>query len=266
MKIALFFVVFCSQIFALSGLDLARNIVGDAKSSQLNLLFAHQNHTDGNGNLDLDKISRILKTNSLLNLTLPSSRTLTLNFKAKGDAVLFFKIINEALSDAGYVYFTPTDLNLMQDSIDYTIQVESQYILDPGTFYRLLKSSSVYITNVKALSKYDYAYELDFGDARLKTNTNLPLNTPTKLEKPFKDYVLNLKGASTLLVEANAADNWFAKILFLDKNLGLIKAIKSTEKSNSLSQTIPSGAIYAIISDMYNLDNIRRGLTITLKK
>lgn len=266
MKFILCFILLCSQIFALSSLELARNIVGDARGSQLELLFNHQSYTDNNGNLDIDRISRVLKTNSLLNLTLSSPRVLTLNFKAKSDAVLFFKIINESLNDAGYMYFIPTDLNLAQNYIDYTIQVESQYILDPGTIYRLLKSSSVYIKNIKALSKYDYEYELDFDNAKLKTNVNVSLNNPTKLEKPFKDYVLNLKGASTLVVEANAADSWFAKVLFLDKNLGLIKAVRNTEKNNALSQAVPNGAVYAIISDMYNLDNIRRGLKITLKR
>ena len=146
-KILLIFLL-SSQLFALSSLELAKNIVNNSsKKTQLELLFSGQSYTDSNGNLDIDKISRILKTNSLLNLALKNSQSLRLNFKAKADAVLFFKIINDALNDAGYVYFIPTDLLLKDGEIDYTIQVESQYILDPGTFYTLLKSWGVMIMN-----------------------------------------------------------------------------------------------------------------------
>ncbi|MCH5336814.1 MAG: hypothetical protein J1D99_05285, partial [Campylobacter sp.] len=142
----------------------------------------------------------------------------------------------------------------------------SQYILDPGTFYSLLKASSVYIEDIKRVGNYDYEYKLNFDKTRLRTNVDVDLNVPKSLEKPFKDYVLSLKNASSLIIEANAADNWFPKVLFLDKNLNLIKGIKSETKNNQFSQTIPSGAIYAIISDVYSLDNIKRGLKITLKR
>lgn len=263
-----FLIVFLvSEVFALSSLDLARNIIGDSgKKAQLELLFSRQNYTDSSGNLDIDKITRVLKTNSLLNLTLGSPQSLRLNFKAKADSVLFFKIINDALNDAGYVYFIPTDLLLEESQIDYTIQVESQYILDPGTFYLLLKANSVYIEDVKRVGNYDYEYSLNFDRARLRTNVDVDLNVPMSLEKPLKDYILSLKNAFSLVIEANSADSWFPKILFLDENLNLIKGIKSELKNNRLSEPIPNGAIYAIISDMYSLDNIRRGLRITLKR
>ncbi len=266
-KKLLFIVLLVSELFALSSLDLAKNIVRDSsKKTQLELLFSGQNYVDSNGNLDLDKISRVLKTNSLLNLTLKSSRSLSLNFKAKADAVLFFKIINDALNDAGYVYFIPTDLLLKDGELDYTIEVESQYILDPGTFYTLLKTSSVYITDLKKIGEYGYEYSLDFTHAKLKTNVNADLNVPKSLEKPLKDYVLSLKNASSLVIEANEADNWFPKVLFLDRNLNLIKGVKSEVKNNEFSQAVPNGAVYAIISDLYSLDNIKRGLKITLKR
>ncbi len=76
----------------------------------------------------------------------------------------------------------------------------------------------------------------------------------------------DLKNATNLIIDANDLDNWFPKIFFLDKNLNLIKAVKSENKNNHFSELIPNGAIYAIVSDMYSLDNIRRGLKITLKK
>lgn len=52
---------------------------------------------------------------------------------------MFLKFLSDVLTDAGYIYFIPTDLILREGNIDYTIQVESQYVLDPGTLYNLLK-------------------------------------------------------------------------------------------------------------------------------
>ncbi|HHY1437362.1 TPA: hypothetical protein ACV1MF_001317 [Campylobacter jejuni] len=253
--------------FAISSLDLAKNLVNNpSKNSQLELLFSNNSYIDNNGNCDIAKISQILKTNSLIALTLSNPQSLRLNFKAKADEVMFFKILSDVLTDAGYIYFIPTDLILREGNIDYTIQVESQYVLDPGTLYNLLKENSVYIDNIKRIGAYDYEYDLNFSNAVLKTNTNVNLNTPKSLEKPLKDYVLNLKNATNLIIDANDLDNWFPKIFFLDKNLNLIKAVKSENKNNHFSELIPNGAIYAIVSDMYSLDNIRRGLKITLKK
>lgn len=255
-----------SQIFAISSLELAKNLLNDeSKNSKLSLLFSDSSYKDSNGNLDLSQISRLLKTNSLLNLTLTSPQSLEMNFKAKADAILFFKILNDVLNDAGYVYFIPTNLILREGSIDYTIQVESQYILDPGTLYTLLKKSSVYIDNVKRTGTYAYEYDLNFDNAKLLSNVDITLNSPTSPEKPLKDYILTLKGAKSIFIKSNTADNWFPKLLFLDKNLNLIKAIESKKQSNEFSQNIPNAALYVIIGDMYSLDNIKRGLSITLK-
>lgn len=266
-KIILSLVVFISNVFATSSLDFATSIVGDSsKQSQLELLFTNQAYKDDNGNLDIDKISRVLKTNSLLNLNLANPVNLKLTFKAKADAILFFKIINDALNDAGFVYFIPTDFILRDKNINYSISLESQYLLDPGVFYKLLKANSVYIEDIKRIGTYDYEYDLNFDNAVLKTNVNIALNSPKNLEKPLKDYVFSLKDATNLIIDSSNADNWFPKVLFLDKNLNLIKSVKAQNQSKHLSELVPSGAIYVIVSDMYSLDNIRRGLTITLKK
>ena len=253
--------------FAISSLELAKNLVNNSsKNSQLELLFSNNSYIDNNGNCDIAKISQILKTNSLIALTLSNPQSLRLNFKAKADEVMFFKILSDVLTDAGYIYFIPTDLILREGNIDYTIQVESQYILDPGALYALLKDNSVYIDNIKRIGTYDYEYDLNFENAQLNTNIDLKLNSTQALERPLKDYVFTLQGASNLMIDAHDADFWFPKVLFLDKNLNLIKAVKSQAQNNHFSELIPSGAVYAIVSDMYSLDNIRRGLKITLKK
>ncbi|EHT8208239.1 hypothetical protein KXM65_001013, partial [Campylobacter jejuni] len=94
--------------FAISSLELAKNLVNNpSKNSQLELLFSNNSYIDNNGNCDIAKISQILKTNSLIALTLSNPQSLRLNFKAKADEVMFFKILSDVLTDAGYIYFIP---------------------------------------------------------------------------------------------------------------------------------------------------------------
>ncbi|TKX30801.1 hypothetical protein [Campylobacter estrildidarum] len=266
-RILFIFIFFFESVFAISSLELAQNLVSNpAKNSQLKLLFSNSSYLDKNGNLNIAQISRVLKTNSLITLNLSTPQTLKLNFRSKSDAVIFFKILSDALMDAGYVYFIPTELILHNENIDYTVEVESQYVLDPGTLYNLLKENSVYIKNVKRVGVYDYQYDLDFDNAKLNTNVNISLNSLAVLERPLKDYIFKTKDASKLVIDASDADFWFPKVLFLDKNLNLIKSVKSNEKNNHFSEFIPSGTCYVVVSDMYSLDNIRRGLRVFLKK
>lgn len=59
-----------------------------------------------------------------------------------------------------------------------------------------LKDNSVYIDNIKRIGTYDYEYDLNFENAQLNTNIDLKLNSTQALERPLKDYVFTLQGAS----------------------------------------------------------------------
>lgn len=259
--------LFCAaQIHALSSLELAQNLTGNENEAKLRLLFADKDYTDEFGRAKWDEITRILKMNALLNTTLPSSREISLIFRAKSDATLFIKIINEALNQAGFVYFTPINFNAKNAEKLYKISVQTRYILDPASFYSILRQNAVLIKNIKRLNDYDYEYELDFTHAQLKPNTQVGINHAVRLNRPLRDYIIRLHGATSINARASSLDNWFPKVLFLDKNLNLLKATLSQKKQNRYSSDVPSGAFYVIISDNYSLDNIRRGLEIQLNK
>lgn len=265
LKFAFILAFFALQSFAASSLELARNLIADSNSeAKLKLLFEGKSYVDENGNARWDEIARILKMNSLLSLTLPRSQSLQLSFKAKSNEVVFLKIVNDALNQAGFVLFTPIKLNLQDEMKTYTIRVESRYILDPASFYALLKQNSVLIKNIRKVNAYDYEYELDFSNARLKPNVEKSFNNNIKLQRPLRDYIVNIQGASNLNIRASSMDSWFPKVLFLDKDLNLLKSSISTSKRNRFSSSVPSNAVYVIIGDSYSLDNIRRGLEIQL--
>lgn len=266
-KFALFLCLFVNEIFAASTLELARNLVANPNfEPKLKLLFDGKNYVDNNGNAKWDEITRILKMNSLISFTLPNSKTLELTFEAKSEALLFIKIINEALNQVGFVYFTPVELALKGGTKSYTIRVESRYMLDTASFYNILKQNFVVIKNIQRVSAYNFKYELDFSSAKLKPNASLVMGESVNLQRPLRDYFVNIQGASSIDIKANVADNWFPKILFLDKNLNLIKSTMDSNRRKEFSSSIPNNAVYAIIGDNYNIDNIRRGLEIKLSR
>ena len=266
-KILALCMLFFIKSFALSSLDLARNMLANpALEADLKLLFEGKDYKNHLGYPRWDLISSVLKTNSLINFTLKNPTSLKLRFSSKAEAILFVKIINDALNESGFVHFIPTKFLKQENMNVYELKVESRYLLDPGLFSKILSKNLVYITNVKKISAYSYEYELDFSNANFNPQILIPLNTIKELKRPHKDYLISLQNAKSIAVQANPSDNWFPKLLFLDENLNLLESIKSTEKNNVLVRSLPSKAAYLIIGDNFNLDNIRRGLKIELRR
>lgn len=266
-RILSFCLILFANCFAISSLDLARNIVANPSlDSDLKLLFEGKNYTDHLGYPKWDTISSILKTNSLVNFTLKSPTALNLSFSSQADSVLFIKILNDSLSEAGFVHFMPVKFAKDEALSIYTVRVESRYLLDPGLFSKILSKNLVYIKNIRKISYNSYEYELDFSNAHFNPSILIPINSVKELRRPHRDYLISLQGANIIKIEASPSDNWFPKLLFLDENLDLLESIKSPDKKNSLSRSIPSKAEYVIIGDNFNLDNIRRGLKIELRR
>lgn len=256
-----------SNLNANSALEAAKNLLANsAYNAKLELLLEGKSLENERGYTDYAALSSLLKSNSLLDSSSAESRDLSLSFKSEASAVLFIKAVNEALNAAGFVHFTPQRLDLSKDEKIYTIDAKSRYNLDIGSFYNILKRNSIFIKNIQKTGANSYEYELDFGAAKLKSNVNVPLNQSVSLKRPLRDYFFSTKNASSVKIQADAADNWFAKILFLDKDLKLIKAIISKEKNNSFSSEIPANTEYLVIGDSFNLDNIRRGLSVFLAR
>ncbi len=267
LKSALFSLLLLSGLKANDTLVAAKNLISnEAFNHKLELLLEGKSLENERGYIDYSALSSLLKSNSLLDSSSADSRDLSLSFKSDAGAVLFIKAVNEALNATGFVHFTPQRLDLTKEEKIYTIDVQSRYNLDIGSFYNILKRNSIFIKNIQKTGANSYEYELDFGDALLKSNVNVPLNQNVDLKRPLRDYFFTTKNASSVKILANAADSWFAKILFLDKDLKLIQAITSKEKNNSFSSEIPSNAEYMVVGDSFNLDNIRRGLSVFLAR
>lgn len=249
----------------LSTKELVNHLVNDSSASKkINLLFANLDLEDENNNPNIAQIIDILRSNSLIKLNYESPKTLKLSFKAHADATIFFRLLNETLAKLGYVYFIPTQLIITDKNISYQIQITSQYILDPAIFYDYLKKNDIYITDIRRLGEFDYEYTLDFSKAVFHPNTTLVLGEYKQLGKPLQDYVFSLQGAKYIKIKASVLDTWFPKILFLDKNLNLVLAINEKVRKKAYEVRVPKEVEFVVLSDSFDLDNIKRGLEVKL--
>lgn len=269
-KIAQIFILslcFISFAFGNSTLEAAKNLLGnEVPESKLRLLLEDKNFEDGRGFVDYARLVQVLKTNSLLNIASANSRDLEFSFIADVSGVLLVRVLNEALKDAGFVHFTPKILDLKSPLKKYTIEVRSRYFFDIGSFYSLLKHNFVFIKNITKTASNSYEFSLDFDSAFIDSNVRVPLEQDVALSRPLRDYFFSVASARTIKISANSADAWFAKVIFLDKDLKLIEAVYSKEKNSEFKASIPNGSHYVLVGDTFNLDNIRRGLQIRLSR
>lgn len=261
---AVFLTLFASQSVAITSFEFAKNLTGGKDDGKLELLFAQNEYIDENGEQNLAEITRILKQNSLLHLTLSRSADIIISFKGATNGHLLLKIINESLNQAGLVHFMPISFEAQNEQKFYAISVQSRYILDPASFYGILKQNSVFIKNVRKISEFHYEYELDFSKARLKPTHSVPFEHQTTLTRPLRDYLFYVNGASKIELATQSSGAWYPKILFLDKNLKLIKDSQSAKKARRVRISVPSNAYYAVVGDRFSLDNLRRGLSVYL--
>ena len=60
------------------------------------------------------------------------------------------------------------------------------------------------------------------------------------------------------------ADRWHPSLIFYDDKLHIIKDYKKDSEINRLKIKIPTDAKYVKVTDLYTLDNIKRGISIYL--
>jgi hypothetical protein len=91
----------------------------------------------------------------------------------------------------------------------------------------------------------------------------------TTIKLPFlislKDYFIMVENAKSIRVISRHLNNWFPYMTFFDKELNVLNVIEMTEIKKSLKVDVPLGTKYIKITDKYNLNNIKRGLSIIVR-
>lgn len=256
-KKALLAFSFCALLFGAELQSDLENLI-PAHKEQISLLLENErSYIDERGNVNYASLCSKLKALGILDLG--SGANMQLGFLGSNDnAILMIKAVGLALENLGYKYFL--SLGFENNPARWSVVLSSRSALGPGELYTELAKQNIYIKKILKNEQGGFVYALDLSKTRIKTDSLL--ETPIR---PKTAYFVSLSNASLLNVTSQDNDNWQPFIQIFDKNLKLIKVEKTASQQESLRLSLPENAAYALIDDLFSLENIKHGLVIELR-
>jgi len=246
------------------------NILGQnsylSKKKFLKILFKDQQKFYTGDQVDIHKVLYTLKENNLLHLDYKKNRDLHLSFATEqNNPLIFIKMIQNSLNTLGYN--TPEIKKVMRDSSGflYKVILKTSSAVDPVLLANELKKQGCYITQMKRYSKVNWRYNIRISDIDI-VPTQTEFNTKVVLKKPLNPYWIGVERARIITVNSSRANSWHPYIVFYDRDLKILDTISKEIKSYNEKLSIPRNAKYVKISDIYTLENIKRGLSIYISK
>ncbi len=245
------------------------NIIGDKDFQRhkalIELLFKQEAFFVANEKIKYFNMFDTLQKNGLLNLNFNRPTQVAIEFKIDGDNKKGYKILNDLLQTLGYRYFFTKKLEKNEEGLYWIISLKVEYMLDPVMFLRELKYSGCNVLDITKKADNRWYYEIDFTNARILKAARVQKNEKVRFQKPLKPLFLDIEGAKILQILSRNLNRWFPDIVFFDKDLNVIKEIKMDRVYKGLKTKVPEGTRYVKITDIYNLTNIKRGLTLIVR-
>lgn len=222
-----------------------------------------ENYYINSEKVDTIGIIQKLKKNGLIDLFFNSPKNLKVTFSTIGDSLFFIKTVGDSLSSMGYRHFLTKELIKNGQEVQWSILLNTEYIIDPIFFSNELKKRGCFVSDISKISETYWRYDIDTQNIKLLAQ-RIELDSTTKLKKPIKPYWINVENALRLKLKSHRIDHWFPYIVFYDKNMNIVSYYEDKNMQKSLKLSIPQEAKYVKIDDIYTLDNIKRGLSIYL--
>lgn len=237
--------------------DLQRNLI--------RVIFKpEENFLKHNGEVDDIKVLKELKQTGLLQLFYKEPRYLSITFEADKNPLIFMRVINESLNAMGYNYFLTNRVSKKQDHFVWQIDLKTEHVIDPTDFSERLRERGCFIKRIEKPAQEAWSYVINTDDIRVGARQIEP-NTTVELFRPMKPYWVEVDGAQSISLRSSLADRWHPSVVFFDEALHVIKDYRNENVRNTLKIKVPQDARYVKISDIYTLDNIKRGLSIYLR-
>jgi hypothetical protein len=233
----------------------------------INVLFKDTNKFYSGGELNVVAVLEELKNNGLLKLHFANPKDFVLEFETTHIALGNLYIINNILNAMGYhYYFTKgiekdSQLNMMK--LDVVLNTE--YIVDPILLSLELQKRNIRVKDIIQHSPDKWTYKIDMKNASVNDIIKISTNEKVSLQKPLKPYMIQISEAKEINITSNRLDTWFPYIVFYDENFSPIYTVSQKTIYSGLKSAIPNGTKYIQIGDLYNLVNIKRGLTLVIK-
>ena len=232
----------------------------------IRILFKNESrfvHEDGS--VDDIKVLEQLKKSGLLKLFYKNPQTLNLSLFTKGHSLIFMKVINETLSSMGYNYFLTKQVKRDNNGFVWDIVLSTEHIVNPIIFAKKLTSQGCSLDSIDKMHENEWKYTINTDNIEIEAR-KIEANTTAKLKKPIKPYWIVVENMSSISFRSKLADRWHPNIVFFDANLQIIRDYRKDTVANTLKLKIPINAKYVKVADMYTLDNIKRGMSVYLRR
>ena len=254
---ALFASLLCAIV--LNGADLKADLEAliQNRPEQIEIILKNSNtFMDARANVNYSALLAHLRSLGLLEVQ--NSENLTLGFSCEQeDAILMINSVSKVLKNMGYKYFSTSWFE--NSPAIWRISLSSRANLDVGILYNEFLKHGIFIKKLQRDGN-SFIYELDLNNASVKSDELL-----VEPIRPKSAYFLNVSGKKMINISANIDDTWQPFVRIFDKKLRLIKTQEIKIKTENLRLELPNGAAYALIDDLYSLENIKHGLSINLE-
>jgi len=267
--VTLFTILLTSFLSASILKNKVENIIGtnDYKvhNSLIDLLFKDESKYIINNKIKYYKLFKTLQENGLLNLRLNKPSDIEIEFKSVNNNFKSYKILNDTMQILGYRYFFTKSMSVTEENLKWNILFKAEYMLDPVVLLNELRANGCKTLQVINHGSNKWSYTIDFKDAELTNAIKIDKNEKVRFQKPLRAYMLKIDDAKSLQVISRNLNNWFPHIVFFDKDLKVLSVIKKNRIFKGLKVKVPNNTKYVKITDMYNLINIKRGLSIIVR-
>lgn len=219
-----------------------------------------------NNKIEYLKLFEVLQQNGLLNLRLNQPTDIKIEFKMLSKNIKAYKILNDTLQSIGYRYFFTNSMRLnTQDELLWNIVFKTEYMLDPVVFLKELRMNNCKVTDIVVKDANHWYYEIAFENSRLSKAIKIEKNEKVRFQKPLRAFFLQVDDIKQLQVISRNLNNWYPHIVFFDKDLQVLGVVKKDREYKGIKIKVPVGTQYVKVTDLYNLINIKRGLTIIVR-
>ena len=267
--------LFLTFIFCISTLngsvleEKIENLIGQKEyklhQNLIGLLFKDKGRYLIDDRINYYNLVKELKSNGLLKLRFNRPKDIVIEFKSLSKSLKAYKTLTDTMKSLGYRHFFTKSLDKKDDVLTWKITFKTEYMLDPVVLLKELQLKNCKILQVENRSLNYWYYEIDFKDSILNTAIKIEKNERVKFHKPLKPYMLSVEDIINLEIRSHGLNNWFPNITFFDKDLTILDVIKRDRIYRKYKLEVPENTKYIKITDLYNLINIKRGLTIIVR-
>ena len=246
------------------------NVLGQnsyyAKKKFLNILFKEEHNFYRGSRVDIHKVLQTLKKNNLVNLDFKTSKNLHLSFATEQNRpLIFMKMLQNSLNTLGYSAISTEKVMRDGSGFLWKVSIKTSSAIDPVLFANELQKQGCYISKMKRYSKTNWRYNIVIDDIDI-VSKQTEFNKKIRFKKPLNPYWIDVERAKSMVIGSPRLNSWHPYIVFYDSDLKILDTISKELKSYNERVSIPRDTKYVKISDIYTLENLKRGLSIYISK